>query len=425
MADLSSTPPYSVHASPTLSDHSLGNESCEDLGCYMVLTDVEKTVIGSICFLAGPVTFLENALVLAVIGATPSLRRRPSYLFIGSLALADVFASCFYTSSFLDFHLFERHDQPAAYLFKLGGVTLSFTGSLGSLLLTALDRYICIHHASSYRAVLTRRRALVGIAVLWSTTVLLSFLPLLGWTCPTGLRPPCSRLFPYIHNRYLAFWTGFILVLLAFILVAYGLVLWRAHQHEAAMAGLQGGASGPGGQARMRMDIRLARTLGLILAILVGCWLPVLSFMLADVSLHLTRAHQRVFAFCSTLCLVNSTVNPLLYALRCRELREALVRALGRGWGRCRQAWSGGVPEMPLPRSEGTVSSLGHDGEEQPATLSEKIEKQQLDIVRNPKRDNAEGGLLFEKCGDIRLFPEGAGTVPLKEASHGEWSLGV
>ncbi|KAJ8405033.1 hypothetical protein AAFF_G00329540 [Aldrovandia affinis] len=100
---LETTPPFNIsHALPAV------NESCEDLGCYMVLTEAEKTAIGSICFLAGPITFLENALVLGLIGNTPSLRRRPSYLFIGSLALADVFASCFFTSSFLDFHLFHR-----------------------------------------------------------------------------------------------------------------------------------------------------------------------------------------------------------------------------------------------------------------------------------------------------------------------------
>ncbi|KAL6109726.1 cnr2 [Pungitius sinensis] len=323
------------------------NTSCENLECYMVLTWAEQKAIGSICFLAGPVTFLENALVLAVIAATASLRRRPSYLFIASLALADVFASCFFTTSFLDFHLFRRSDGPTAYLFKLGGVTMAFTSSVGSLLLTALDRYLCIQQASSYKVLLTRRRAALGLLVLWSATALVSFLPLVGWRCPTGLTPPCSRLFPYINRGYLAFWTSFALVLLALILCAYALILWKAHRHELTMTGLQGAAGT--GQARMRMDIRLARTFGLILVILVGCWLPALSFMLADVSVLLTRAQRRAFAFCSTLCLVNSAVNPLLYALRCRELRVALLQLLRRLWdiGRCRKSTEASALGLP------------------------------------------------------------------------------
>ncbi|XP_013871791.1 cannabinoid receptor 2 [Austrofundulus limnaeus] len=315
----------------------LENESCKDLECYMVLTKAERTAIGSICFLAGPVTLLENVVVFVVIATTASLRQRPSYLFIGNLALADVFASCFFTTSFLDFHLFRHSDGPIAYLFKLGGVTLAFTNSVGSLLLTALDRYLCIHHPTSYKVLLTRRRAHLSLLVLWSTTIFFSFLPLMGWTCPTGLIPPCSRLFPYVSRGYLIFWTSFILALLALILGAYALILWRAHRHEASLSSLQG-AEGTG-QNRMRMDIRLARTFALILLILVGCWLPTLAFLIVDVSITLTRNQQRTFAFCSTLCLLNSAVNPLLYALRCRELRQALRQSLQRLWeiGKCKK----------------------------------------------------------------------------------------
>lgn len=311
----------------------------------MVLTVAERTAIGSICFLAGPFTLLENALVLGVIAASASLRRRPSYLFIGSLALADVFASCFFTISFLDFHLFQNSDGPAAYLFKLGGVTMAFTSSVGSLLLTALDRYLCIHQASSYKVLLTRRRALLSLLVLWSTTILISFLPVMGWRCPTKLAPPCSRLFPFISSVYLACWISFIVVLLALILVAYALLLWKAHRHESTMSVQVIGK----GQARRRMDIQLARTFSLILLILVGCWLPALSFMIADVSVVLDLSQQKAFAFCSTLCLVNSAVNPLLYALRCRELRVALMQLLSRfcATGRCKTSTedlSSGLP---------------------------------------------------------------------------------
>ncbi|CAN9513848.1 unnamed protein product [Ophioblennius macclurei] len=322
------------------------NRSCEDLECYMVLIKAEKTAIGSICFLAGPFTLLENVLVLGVIASTVTLRQRPSYIFIGSLALADVFASCFFTTSFLDFHLFRRSDGPTAYLFKLGGVTVAFTGSVGSLLLTALDRYLCIHQASSYKVVLTRRRALLSLLALWSATIFISFLPLMGWRCPTGLFPPCSRLFPYISQGYLACWTSFILVLLALILVAYALILWKAHRHESSMHSLQGAAGT--GQARMRMDIRLARTFGLILLILVGCWLPALSFMLADVAVVLNHSQQRAFAFCSTLCLVNSAINPMLYALRCRELRVALLNLCQRVCviGRCKTSTQDTTPAL-------------------------------------------------------------------------------
>ncbi|XP_047453846.1 cannabinoid receptor 2 [Mugil cephalus] len=362
------------------------NRSCKNLECYMVLTEVEKTAIGSICFLAGPFTLLENALVLGVIATTVTLRQRPSYLFIGSLALADVFASCFFTTSFLDFHLFHHSDGPTAYLFKLGGVTMAFTGSVGSLLLTALDRYLCIHQASSYKVLLTRRRAMLSLLILWSTTLFLSFLPLMGWRCPTGLTPPCSCLFPYISRAYLACWTSFILVLLALILAAYALILWKAHRHESSMTSFHGAAGT--GQARMRMDIRLARTFGLILLILVSCWLPALSFMLADVSVILTRAQQRAFAFCSTLCLLNSAINPLLYALRCRELRLAVLQSVRRMCQivGCKESAEDLTPRLPSTEDNNCSVFTEAEGTRVRTTrlnsISEVVNNQQLNITK-------------------------------------------
>lgn len=351
-----------------------GNRSWENLKCYMVLSDKEKMAIGSICFLAGPITLLENALVLSVIASSATLRKRPSYLFIGSLALADVFASCFFTTSFLDFHLFRHSDGSTAYLFKLGGVTMAFTSSVASLLLTALDRYLCIHQASSYKALLTRQRALLSLLILWSITTVISFLPLMGWQCPTVLSPPCSRLFPYVDKAYMASWTSLILVLMVLIMVAYTMILWRAHRHESTMTKLQ--TTSRTGHARRRMDIQLARMFSLILLILVGCWLPALSFMIADITIRLNRTHQRAFAFCSTLCLVNSAVNPLLYALRCKEMKIALMQLLQRlcGSGRCKTPTE--ETSSPLPSGDNITAS---SEEEMPRTRHTR-NKQQLNI---------------------------------------------
>ncbi|KAK2844887.1 hypothetical protein Q5P01_011546 [Channa striata] len=362
---------------------SVNGSPC-NLECYMVLNHTEKTAIGSICFLAGPVTLLENVLVLAVIASSASLRQRPSYLFIGSLALADVFASCFFTISFLDFHLFSRKDNSDAYLFKLGGVTMAFTSSVGSLLLTALDRYLCIHQASRYKVLVTCRRALLSLLILWSITTIISFLPLMGWRCPTEFGPPCSLLFPHVNKSYLTFWTSFVLVLLALILVAYALILWKAHRHESTMVSLQGAARK--GHARRRMDIQLARTFSWILLILVSCWLPVLSLMLVDVSMVLNNTQQRAFAFCSTLCLVNSAVNPLLYALRCRELRVALRKLLQRlcKTGRCQTSTDNLSPELPSAEHNTLTASYEEEMPKPMTTqlksVSEMVQNQQLNI---------------------------------------------
>ncbi|KAG9278343.1 cannabinoid receptor 2-like [Astyanax mexicanus] len=331
---------------------------------YMVLNEPEKKILSLICVLTGPVTFLENILVLVVIGTTDNLRKRPTYLFIGSLAAADVLASSFFPIIFLDFHLFKRSDSPEIYLFKLGGVTMAFTGSVGSLLLTSMDRYLCIYQAPRYKSLMTCRRALFGIVALWITTVVISFLPIFGWRCWSASL--CSLLFPYVAPLYIGCWVGLMLIVLFLIVGAYALILWKAHQHEAAMEAPTAGRSTMGRHARMRVDIHLAQTLGLILMILVLCWVPSLSIMLIDVSRKLTINEQRAFAFCGTLCLVNSAVNPLLYALRCRKLRRALVNLLRRVCGVCCR----GKPVcVCLQNKDGDVKKYAE-------TVSESLDKQ-------------------------------------------------
>ncbi|XP_055032247.2 cannabinoid receptor 2 [Misgurnus anguillicaudatus] len=311
------------------------NSTC-NLTDYMVLNDAEKVAIATICLLIAPFALLANILVLIVIGCSSHLRQHPSYLFMGSLALADTVACCVFTTIFLNFHLLNPDNCSDEYLLKLGGVTTAFTSSVGSLLLMAVDRYYVIFKAYKYN-VLNRKRVVVGTVILWAVAFFIAFLPLMGWRCVNG--QSCSKLFPYVHRYYLGFWAILVLVVLVLILAAYGIIVWKAHRHDTNMD-----AEHPG-KARMRLDIRLAKTFSFILLILLVCWLPILSFMMADVvSEQISKLQGKVFAFCCLLCLVNSGINPLLYTLLCRELQAALASLLSglrrwKGW-----CWSNTSP---------------------------------------------------------------------------------
>uniref|UniRef100_A0A672M283 Cannabinoid receptor 2 n=1 Tax=Sinocyclocheilus grahami TaxID=75366 RepID=A0A672M283_SINGR len=284
---------------------------------YTVLNSTEKVAIGTICLLITPLSLLVNVLILVVIACSRNLRQHPSYLFMGSLALADTIACICFTINFLNFHLSDKSFEQTEYLLKLGGVTMAFTGSVGSLLVMAADRYHAIYKVSTYKVLLTRKRALVAIVTLWVMAALISFLPLMGWRCQAC--QSCSHLFPYVNRYYLGFFASLVLVVIVLILVAYALIVWMAHKHEANMS-----AEHPE-LARMRVDIHLAKTFSCVLLILLVCWLPVLSFMMTDVvATELSKPQKKAFAFCSTLCLLNSGINPLLYTLRCRELRAVL-----------------------------------------------------------------------------------------------------
>lgn len=293
--------------------------STSTMECFMVLsTQAQKISIATLCGLFGILCVFENSLVLYLIFSSPGTRRKPSYLFISSLALADILASIIFVCSFVNFHVFnETNFSKEIYLLQLGGVNTSFSASLSSLLLTALDRYISISRPSEYKVLMTWKRAWAALGVLWVTCATVASLPLLGWNCCT-LNSTCSELFPFVDDSYLSSWICFVTVLLGCIVYAYAHVLWKAHQHAAYMEKHQKQ------NARMRMDVMLAKTLVMVLTVLVLCWSPVLVLMIYSIFGRLSNHLRKVFAFCSTLCLLNSMVNPIIYALRSKELYSSL-----------------------------------------------------------------------------------------------------
>ncbi|XP_053563147.1 cannabinoid receptor 2 [Bombina bombina] len=297
-----------------------------DIQCYLILNSrFQKVLIAVLCIGAGAFCILENILVLCMIWTSARLRRKASYLFLSSLALADLFASLIFSYSFVDFHVFHEAGSPTAFLFKLGVVTTSFTGSLGSLLILAFDRYICIHKPLAYKSLVTRKRAVLVLFGMWISTIFISYLPLMGWNC-CSLLSVCSELFPLVDNRYLAIWITLVGILLSSIICFYAHILWKAHSHANDMEKYNKQAAK--GQGHMRIDITLAKTLALVLIILIVCWSPALIIMIHSLLYSLSRSIKTIFAFCSTLCLVNSMVNPIIYALRSKELRYKLIKGL-------------------------------------------------------------------------------------------------
>nr|XP_046222424.1 cannabinoid receptor type 1A-like [Oncorhynchus gorbuscha] len=310
-------------------------ENSVDMECFMILTPSQQLVVAIMALTLGTFTVLENLIVLCVILHSSTLRCRPSYHFIGSLAVADLLGSVIFVYSFLDFHVLHRKDSPNVFLFKLGGVIASFSASVGSLFLTAIDRYISIHRPMAYKRIVTKTKAVIAFCMMWTISIVIAVLPLLGWNCKQ-LNSVCSDIFPLIDVKYLMFWIGMTSVLLLFIIYAYMFILWKAHHHAVRMMSRHSQKSiivytahGTKVQTirpeQARIDIRLAKTLVLILVVLVICWGPVLAIMVYDLFWKMNNFIKTVFAFCSMLCLLNSTVNPIIYALRSKDLRRAFL----------------------------------------------------------------------------------------------------
>ncbi|XP_062889636.1 cannabinoid receptor 2 [Mobula hypostoma] len=292
---------------------------------FAVLTESQRKIVATLCSIVGPFTVLENIFIICVILLTPQLRKRPSYLFITSLATADLIASAVFVYSFISFHVVKSKDNTQVFLFKLGCVIVSFSASVGSLLLTAIDRYICIHKPSEYKTIITKKKAVNCILVMWLLVIFIGLLPLMGWNCCRS-HFTCSQLFPLVDETYLICWIMLTTCLLVIIIHVYVHILLKAHFHSVYMEKQRRKH-----QAKLehkRMDIKLAKTLGLILIILITFWSPALILMTYDIFADVSKDTKTVFAFCSILCLLHSTMNPIVYVLRSKEMRRITFNIL-------------------------------------------------------------------------------------------------
>ncbi|XP_062253653.1 cannabinoid receptor type 1B-like [Platichthys flesus] len=352
-----------------------GEDFADNMECFMILTPGQQLAVAILALTLGTFTVLENLIVLCVILHSQTLRSRPSYHFIASLAVADLIGSIIFVYSFLDFHVLHRKDSPTIFLFKLAGVIASFTASVGSLFLTAIDRYISIHRPMAYKRIVTKTKAVVAFSVMWTISIVISLLPLLGWNCKQ-LNSVCSDIFPLMDQRYLMFWIGMTSILLLFIIYAYMFILWKSHHHVVRMLSrssqrsvivytAEGTKVQTARPEQARMDLRLAKTLVLILVALIICWGPLLAIMVYDLFGKVNDFIKTVFAFCSMLCLLNSTINPVIYAMRSKDLRRAFLNICHMCRGATQPLDSSAESDWNSRSVRGTAGGAGKGGNTQ------------------------------------------------------------
>nr|XP_039254393.1 cannabinoid receptor type 1B-like [Styela clava] len=217
----------------------------------------------------GLVVICMNFLVICSIIRAKNLRHNSVYIFVFSMAVADLLAAVVFLSIFLRFHLtkdeqgtddiprnstvtelyqlLKTNDRKLqGYLIQLMMVTTCFTASVGSLVLTAVDRFIAVVKPFEYHSVATRKRCVFAVVLMWAISILVSSLPVAGWRCSFGCqgfpKHGCSQLYPGISRGYLTFYVIFIVFLLVFVTSMYiyiFTVVWKHYKYNCAVASKQ------------------------------------------------------------------------------------------------------------------------------------------------------------------------------------------
>lgn len=256
---------------------------------------------------AVPATLL-NALVIITIWKKPSLQT-PSRILLCSLALTDFLVGAVVQLLFV-FYFINALTKSSFQIFCLTWAIARRTGySVGQVTMETLasvsvDRYLAIKTKAAYRSIVTKKRVIIFLMFAW----VLGFFVVI-----TTIQLADDKTLPYTTSINMG-------ILLSVIITAYCLSF-------RALKGLSSqvthGQSQPN-QSHSDFNIwkykRSLITMVMVLALCLFGYLPMLGYNLAYAYGQKSVAVMHVTEF---LIALNSTLNPILYLWRMKDLREA------------------------------------------------------------------------------------------------------
>lgn len=261
---------------------------------------------------------LENLLVLAAVLFRIRHSRRWVYVCIANITLSDLLTGAAYVVNICMSGSQTFRLTPALWLFREGLLFVALAASIFSLLLIAMERYTTMMKPLPQKSAAKSYYRIYGlVALCWVLALVIGFLPMLGWNCVCSL-DGCSTLLPLYSKTYVLFsLVVFFLILLA-IGVLYG-AIYR-HVHRSAQLAPQ--------RSRKR-SMSLLKTVITIVAIFLICWGPLFVLLLVDFFCASRQCSLLSIAdFCITLAVVNSSLNPIIYALGSGDMRKAMAELL-------------------------------------------------------------------------------------------------
>ena len=241
-----------------------------------------------------------NSLILAAILRTPSLRS-PSTIFMCSLAISDLLVGIVVQPVYIAYEL--KQEPPLTFAIN---VLFIFIGVVSLCTMTAIsvDRFMALQFHLRYQCLMTKKRAMYTSLSLWLFGILSSFVALWNKT---------------IMFAFLAVGIAICIFISTF---SYTRIYLIVRQHQFQIRAQQQALQLPMNLVRTK---RSAISTFIYYICMILCYSPMLSFM-SIVAIRPSLSGLMVWKVGNTFVFMNSSINPILFCWRVRELRRAVLK---------------------------------------------------------------------------------------------------
>ncbi|XP_033102244.1 5-hydroxytryptamine receptor 4-like [Anneissia japonica] len=303
-----------------------------------------------ILIIIGLVGLFGNTLTIIAIVRTKSLRITTNY-FLANLAIADILICVIIDPFYIVSLLYRGWPLSGAFCKTVGAITcLTLAASVINLLAISVNRYYCIVRTKLYASLFNSRRTVMYCLAIWGISFLTIVLPSAG-VGDFGFNesqmicayPPTEEAWIYqIVSMVIMFMASTIVILFCYYNIYKKMQDSTRRTRSTStssehISNVNNVVDKKSTFARMKShrsanvmvpktrDIRVAKTLLIVLLTFVICWTPSVTLTVFDKNYMAPDLLRQMF---SILALTNSSVNPFIYAWRNRSFRQAYIRII-------------------------------------------------------------------------------------------------
>ncbi|XP_028518028.1 melanocyte-stimulating hormone receptor-like [Exaiptasia diaphana] len=258
-----------------------------------------------------PVAVTANSILACVVFRNASLRK-PSTFLLGCLAVCDFLVGLLVQPSYVAFRFFENLKQfvPCSVRMMYStGFYVCYGVSFMTLSAISCERYVALTLHLRYKELVTTRRVLALVVLIWAIDLLL-----------TGLQ--WAGINKIVRGILLALWCSCILIS---IIVHCGIIR-IVRRHQKLIKEQQQASS-----TRYRRQTKLAMNIAYIVAIYFLFNIPVLCVTIYHQIGSGALESYAFYNWSETIALCNSSINPFVCCWKSRDIRKTLIKTFRKG----------------------------------------------------------------------------------------------